>query len=67
MKLGCDHCKGEREPGFIEMRNNGPIVACPVCNGDYDSPSQVREREFEAAEAQRRREQRAARRIFTFT
>lgn len=47
--LGCKYCEGEQEPGFIEMDNNGPIVACPVCNADYDTPQKRREREYEAA------------------
>lgn len=34
----CPHCKGEPEPGWIEMPDNGPVVPCPVCNplDDYD-------------------------------
>lgn len=32
MKLGCDFCKGEPEPGWIETTDNGPIVPCPICN-----------------------------------
>jgi hypothetical protein len=51
--LGCDHCRGcSDEPGFIETDNNGPIVACPFCNREYDTPQKRREREFEAAQAQ---------------
>lgn len=30
----CAYCKGEPEPGWIEMPNNGPIVPCPSCNKD---------------------------------
>lgn len=31
--LGCPHCLGAGpEPGWIEQDNNGPIVACPICN-----------------------------------
>jgi hypothetical protein len=48
----CPYCKGEPEPGFIETSNNGPIVACPWCNKDYDTPQRRREREYEAAMAQ---------------
>jgi len=48
----CLYCKGEPEPGFIETLNNGPIVACPLCNKDYDTPQRRREREYEAAMAQ---------------
>ncbi len=28
----CPSCKGEPEPGWIEMPNNGPIVPCWLCN-----------------------------------
>lgn len=31
---GCEHCNST---GIIESDNNGPIVACPVCNPE---PSQ---------------------------
>ena len=32
---GCQTCAGMGpEPGLIEMDNNGPIVACPVCGPD---------------------------------
>lgn len=47
-KLGCDYCKGEREPDWIEPPNNGPIVSCPMCNPDGD-----KDRAWRAAEAQR--------------
>ena len=42
---GCDYCAGEPEPGWIEMRNNGPIVPCPICNNEDD---------YDRAERQRR-------------
>jgi hypothetical protein len=44
MRLGCDHCKGEPEPGYIELLNNGPVVPCPFCN-----PKTQREIEYEKA------------------
>ena len=44
-KLGCAYCKGEPEPGYIEMPDNGPVVPCPVCNPETD---------YDRAEAQRR-------------
>lgn len=28
----CPACKGEPEPEWIEMPNNGPIVPCHLCN-----------------------------------
>ena len=28
---GCEYCDGS---GKVEMDNNGPIVDCPVCEGD---------------------------------
>jgi hypothetical protein len=28
----CPGCRGEPEPGWIEMPNNGPIVPCWLCN-----------------------------------
>ena len=52
-KLGCPYCHGGPEPGFLETCNNGPIVSCPMCNFEYDSPKAKRQREFDAAEAQR--------------
>lgn len=56
MNRACPHCAGcGPQPGFIEQDNNGPIVACPVCNPDYDSPVRRREREYDAALAQRER------------
>ena len=36
----CPHCEYDRKfPGFerggwIQQDNNGPIVSCPMCNGD---------------------------------
>lgn len=33
----CPHCNGEPAwvgAGWIEQPNNGPIVACPLCNDD---------------------------------
>lgn len=51
----CPGCGGEPEPGFIEQPNNGPIVACPYCNADWDSDSARRQREYDAAEEQRAR------------
>lgn len=51
---GCDYCKDQgAEPGFIDTGNGGPIVACPLCNMAYDTPAKRREREYEAAIAQR--------------
>lgn len=41
----CYYCKGEPEPGYIEMPNNGPLVNCPICNPDPD--------DFTKAEQQR--------------
>ena len=40
----CPHCKFDRRfPGFksggwMETGNNGPIVACPMCNADESHP-----------------------------
>lgn len=48
MKLGCAHCEGGPEPGWFETDNNGPIVACPVCNPDGE-----KNRAWDRAEAQR--------------
>jgi hypothetical protein len=48
MKLGCEHCKGGPEPGFIETDNNGPILACLACN-----PTGDKDRAWDRAEAQR--------------
>jgi len=33
--------------------NNGPIVACPFCNAEYDTPKARRQREYDQAEYQR--------------
>ena len=45
----CAHCHGiGPEPGWIEQDNNGPIVACPVCNPDGE-----KERAWRMAEMQR--------------
>lgn len=30
----CIVCRGEPEPGYIEMPNNGPVVPCWSCNVD---------------------------------
>lgn len=49
----CLYCKGEQEPGWIETDNNGPIVACPVCN-----PNGEREREYYRALFQRQAQSR---------
>jgi hypothetical protein len=41
----CPHCKGEPEPGWIEMPDNGPIVPCPLCNplDEYDLAERQRD------------------------
>lgn len=34
-KLGCKHCEPDWQSvgrGWVEMIDNGPIGACPVCN-----------------------------------
>lgn len=52
--MKCKYCDGAGPSrGFIWTDNNGPIVACPVCNAEYDTPRARREREYEAAEYQR--------------
>lgn len=50
--MTCEYCKGEPEPGWIEMDNNGPVVCCPVCNPDGDA-----ERAWEMAEAEAQRQE----------
>ena len=50
--MACEYCKGEPETGWIETENNGPIVACPVCN-----PNGEREREWQRAEMERDRQE----------
>lgn len=48
-QLGCKHCEPDWLSvgrGWLEMDNNGPIVACPVCN-----PNELPDEEFEAREA----------------
>ena len=51
----CPHCDGAGpNPGWIETENNGPIVACPLCNPDGE-----KERAWEMAEAQRDAQRRA--------
>lgn len=53
---GCQHCKDAGpKPGWIEIDNNGPIVACPVCNLRGED-----ERAWDLAEAQRLRQRIAA-------
>lgn len=53
LKLSCNYCEGAGPtPGTLWTDNNGPIVDCPICN-DH-SPSARRQREFEAAERQRK-------------
>jgi hypothetical protein len=47
----CFYCEGEPEAGWIEMPNNGPIVACPICT-ERDPDTWREERE----EAKRDRE-----------
>lgn len=32
VKSDCPACKGEPDPGYIEMPDNGPIVPCYLCN-----------------------------------
>lgn len=48
----CPHCALDRrirgEGGWIQQENNGPLVACPVCN-----PGGDRERAWKMAELQR--------------
>lgn len=55
MMPNCKYC-GDNGPshGFLWTDNNGPIVACPVCNADYDTAKARRDRDFDAAERQRR-------------
>jgi hypothetical protein len=45
-ELGCKHCEPDWKyvgRGWIEQINNGPIVACPVCNPDekHERPNDV--------------------------
>ena len=50
----CSYCdRHGPDRGFLWTDNNGPIVACPICNSEYDSLSAQRQREFDAAERQR--------------
>lgn len=52
----CSYCHGHGPShGFLWTDNNGPIVACPVCNSEYDSTEALRQREYDAAEHQRAR------------
>lgn len=49
-RLGCKHCEPDWKSvgrGWIEQINNGPIVACPVCNPheEVDAASLSKERE----------------------
>lgn len=46
---GCEHCDDAGpDPGWLYTDNNGPIVACPICNKDGE-----KERAWELAELQR--------------
>lgn len=47
---GCEYCRREPEPGWIEQDNNGPIVPC-FCN-----PLSTKEGQIEAAYQQRNRQ-----------
>ncbi len=52
----CSYCHGHGPShGFLWTDNNGPIVACPVCNSAYETPKAKREREHDAAEYARAR------------
>lgn len=60
IKVGCAYCRDAGpEHGFLWTDNNGPVVACPVCNAAYDTDRARRKREFEAATTARDRTARA--------
>jgi hypothetical protein len=50
----CKYCEDQGPSrGFLWTDNNGPVVACPICNSEYDTPKARRQREYDAAEYQR--------------
>lgn len=51
--LGCDYCKADPcfEPGYIEMPDNGPIVACPICNNEDDYTLAEQQRDLQRRSA----------------
>ena len=55
--MKCTYCKGGPDPGWMWTENNGPIVACPVCNPDGE-----KDRIWEMAELQRSEQLRRRRR-----
>lgn len=52
-RLGCEHCRNEPEPGWIETDNNGPIMPCR-CN-----PVTEKDLAWDRAEAQRNAQRRS--------